>query len=115
MTSPHTVRTVAEVMSSPVVTASPDETVAEAAARMHDRSVGSVVVVDGTRPIGIMTERDVVRLAAAGSAGDGTKVAEWMTADPDCVEPGLGVQEAFASLSEHGYRHIPVVDGDELV
>jgi citrate synthase len=115
VTSPHTVRTVAEVMSSPVVTASPDETVAEAAARMHDRSVGSVVVVDGTRPIGIMTERDVVRLAAAGSAGDGTKVAEWMTADPDCVEPGLGVQEAFASLSEHGYRHIPVVDGDELV
>ena len=35
--------------------------------------------------------------------------------DPDCVEPGLSVQEAFASLSEHGYRHIPVVEGGELV
>ena len=64
--TPHTVRTVAEVMSSPVVVALPDETVAEAATRMNDRTVGSVVVVDGTRPVGILTERDVVRLAAAG-------------------------------------------------
>jgi citrate synthase len=113
--TPHTVRTVSEVMSSPVVTAAPDETVAQIAARMRERTVGSVVVVDGTRPIGILTERDVVRLAAAGPPAGGTKVAEWMTADPDVVEPGLGVQEAFASLSEHGYRHIPVVEGGELV
>jgi citrate synthase len=109
------VRTVAEVMSSPVVTVSPDETVAAAASLMRDRSVGSVVVADGSRPIGILTERDIVRLAAAGPSGDGTKVAEWMTADPDCVEPGLSVQEAFASLGAHGYRHIPVVEGSELV
>src|SRR5918995_2700572 len=60
--TPHTIRTVAEVMSSPVVTAAPDETVAQVAARMNERTVGSVVVVDGTRPIGILTERDVVRL-----------------------------------------------------
>src|SRR4029450_1034144 len=102
-----TVRMVAEVMSSPVVTTSPDDTVADAAALMRDRSVGSVVVVDGARPIGILTERDLVRLAAAGPAGDGTKVGEWMTADPDCVEPGLSVQEAVASLGAHGYSHIP--------
>jgi citrate synthase len=113
--TPHTVRTVAEVMSSPVVTVSPDETVSSAASVMQDRSVGSVVVVDGTRPIGILTERDIVRLAAAGPSGEGTKVAEWMTADPDCVQPGLSVQEAFASLGAHGYRHIPVVDGSGLV
>src|SRR5262245_5914609 len=106
---------VSEVMSSPVVTTSPDDTVADAATLMRDRSVGSVVVVDGERPIGILTERDLVRLAAAGPAGDGAKVGEWMTADPDCVEPGLSVQEAFASLGAHGYRHIPVVEGAELV
>jgi citrate synthase len=113
--TPHTVRTVAEVMSSPVVVALPDETVAQAATRMHDRSVGSVVVVDGNRPIGILTERDVVRLAAAGPSAEATKVGEWMTPDPDCVEPGLSVQEAFVSLEEHGYRHIPVVEGGDLV
>ena len=44
----------------------PDESVADAAARMNERAVGSVVVVDGDRPIGILTERDMVRLAASG-------------------------------------------------
>ena len=115
MTTSHTVRTVADVMSSPVVTALPDETVAVAAARMEERTVGAVVVVDRTRPIGILTERDIVRLAAAGPAAAGLKVAELMTADPDCIAPGVSVQDAFASLTERTYRHLPVVEGDELV
>ncbi len=115
MTPAPTVRTVADVMSSPVVTTPPDETVAAAAALMHDRSLGSVVVVDGDRPIGILTERDIVRMAAAGPSSAGLKVAELMTANPDCVDPTLSVQEAFATLADHGYRHIPVVEGDALV
>ncbi len=115
MTPAPTVRTVADVMSSPVVTALPDETVAAAAARMEASSVGSVVVVDGSRPVGILTERDIVRLAAAGPASAGLKVAELMTAEPDRVTPGVSVQDAFASLTERAYRHLPVVEGDELV
>ena len=59
-------RTVGELMSSPPVTATPSETVAETAARMREHQVGSVVVVDGRRPIGILTERDLIRFAAAG-------------------------------------------------
>jgi citrate synthase len=105
---------VSEVMSSPVVTAEPSETVAEASARMSDHKVGSVVVVDGARPIGILTERDLVRFAAASGDAASTKVSEWMTEDPDTVGPELLVTEAYVSLSEHGYRHIPVVDGGEL-
>lgn len=81
MTPAPTVRTVADVMSSPVVTALPDETVAAAATRMEAGTVGSVVVVEGSRPIGILTERDIVRLAAAGPASAGLKVAEMMTAE----------------------------------
>jgi citrate synthase len=115
MVDSPTVRTVAEVMSSPPVTAVPSETIAEAAARMVERRVGSVIVVDDTRPIGILTERDLVRFGASGAEGSGTKVSEWMTADPDCVGPEVSVQEAFASLAEHGYRHIPVVEGGVLV
>jgi citrate synthase len=106
---------VGELMSAPVATALPDETVAEAATRMRDRKVGSVVVVDGERPIGILTERDLVRWGAAGVDPGASKVAEWMTADPDCVAPDLAVQEAYDSLRAHGYRHIPVVEGDRLV
>src|SRR4051794_29837731 len=110
-----TASTVAEVMSAPPVTAAPSELISEAAARMRDRGVGSVIVVDDERPIGILTERDLVRFGAAGADAGGTKVSEWMTGDPDCVAPDLLVQDAFASLATHGYRHIPVVDGDRLV
>ena len=108
-------RTVAEVMSAPPVTAIPSETLADASSRMRDRGVGSVIVVDGERPIGILTERDLVRFAASGADASGTKVSEWMTEDPDRIGPEVNVQEAFASLASHGYRHIPVVEGDRLV
>jgi len=106
---------VSEIMSTPVVTATSDETVAAAAARMREQSVGSVVVVDGQRATGILTERDLVRLAAGGADPAGDTVAAWMTADPDCVAPDVDATSAFASLAEHGYRHIPVVDGNRLV
>src|SRR5687768_5542254 len=93
------VRTVGELMSSPVVTALPDDTVAAAAARMRDHGVGSLVVVDGDRPVGILTERDLVRWSAAGEDPGASKVAEWMTTDPDTVAPDLSVQEAYDSLA----------------
>ena len=110
------VRTVGELMSSPVVTAQPADTVAEASSRMMDAGVGSVVVVDSTqRAVGILTERDLIRFAAAGEAAAATKVDEWMTADPATVGPDEPVGKAFAWLSEHGYRHIPVVDDDKVV
>jgi citrate synthase len=103
-----------EIMSTPVVTVAPGDPVALAAERMRDQRVGSVVVVDGDRPVGILTERDLVRLTADGTRV-GDDVAAWMTADPDCVAPALDAGEAFASLAEHGYRHIPVVDDGRLV
>src|SRR3954454_8563913 len=106
-------RTVADVMSQPVVTAQPAETLAVAADRMRERRVGSVVVIDhDDRAIGILTERDMIRLAAAGSDSSTAKVSEWMTTDPDTIGPDVDVYAAFANLAEHGYRHIPVVDND---
>jgi citrate synthase len=112
--APDAKRTVADIMSHPVVTATADDTVSAAARRMRTEGVGSVVVVDGERAIGILTERDLVRLAGAGADG-GARVADWMTADPDHVAPDAEAAAAFASLAEHGYRHIPVVDDGRLV
>jgi citrate synthase len=107
--------TVADIMSRPVVTAGVDDKIAEAAARMREQRVGSVVVVDGPRPVGILTERDLVRIAAAGVDTGTATVRDWMTPNPDSVGPHVDAVAAFASLSQHGYRHIPVVDGDEVV
>ncbi len=108
---PPTVRMVAEVMSSPVVTTSPDDTVADAATRCATgRSARSSSSTASARSASSPSATSSAS-ASVGPAGDGAKVGEWMTADPDSVAPGLSVQEAFASLAEHGYRHIPVVDG----
>ena len=108
-------RTVSEVMSSPVVKANPDETIAEVASRMTDRKVGSVVVADGDRPVGILTERDLVRFSGVGIDPSTAKVSEWMTADPDTVTPETEVAKAFGALAERGYRHMPVVSDGNLV
>jgi len=96
-------RTVADVMSHPVVTAQPAETLAVAADRMRERRVGSVVVIDhDNRAIGILTERDMIRLAAAGSDSSTAKVSEWMTGDPDTIGPDIEARAAFSLLSEKG-------------
>src|SRR3954464_11293528 len=97
------VRTVAEVMSTDPVTAVPSETIAEAAARMADHRVGSVIVVDGERPIGILTERDLVRFGASAAQSEGTKGPEGMTGLRACIGAAVPVHGAFASLAEHGY------------
>lgn len=108
---------VAGIMSRPVVTARRDATVTEAAGLMKESRVGSVVVVDGPvgdRAVGILTERDLVRSTAAG-ASPTDSVESWMTPGPVTVGPDEEISGAFARLSEHGFRHIPVVDGEELV
>ncbi len=102
-------------MSSPVLTVPPTELLGAAAARMEERKVGSVVVVDAGRPVGILTERDILRSAASGSAASADTVSQWMTGDPYTVPSDLEVVQAWKTLSEKGYRHIPVVDGGELV
>ena len=89
MPATSTVRTVAEVMSSPASPPCSSETVAEASrSGWPSTKTGSVVVVDGERPIGILTERDLVRFGAAGAAAaghEGQRVDD--RAEPDCVAP----------------------------
>lgn len=108
-------RTVSDIMAHPVATVTASQSVAAAAALMRERGVGSVVVVDGERPIGILTERDVVRFASAGADAAGAKVFDWMTHKPDTVHPDEEVARAFRRLLERGYRHIPVVTDDQLI
>jgi citrate synthase len=113
VSSPVLVR---ELMSSPVVTASPAQAVASAADAMVLAGVGSVVVVgDPGLPVGILTERDLVRASASGVDTRAVTVGEWMTAAPDTVEPTVSIDIALDTLARRGYRHIPVVDDGELV
>ncbi|MBW3574181.1 MAG: citrate synthase [Actinobacteria bacterium] len=108
-------RAVADLMSTPPVTALPEESMADVAVRMDKEGVSCVVVVAGDRPVGIVTERDVVRFAASGDDPATTPVRRWMTEGPDVVEPTSEAGEVIARLDERGYRHVPVVDGGRLV
>src|SRR5947199_4879976 len=107
-------RTVADAMTAPAFTADPTETLEEVARRMHEHGVGSVVVTEANRPIGILTERDLLRAAAGGAEPATAAAGDWMTLDPQCVSPDVTIDEAWERLATHRYRHIPVVTGGEL-
>ena len=103
-----------DLMNTSVVTATPDTTVAEAAAGMVRARVGSVVVLQGSFLAGILTERDVLRAAASGENLFMSTVAEWMTADPKALSPDASPEEAAQVMLLNGFRHLPVVDGRQV-
>jgi CBS domain-containing protein len=106
---------VRDLMSAPAVTCDPETTLTDAARQMSEAEIGSVIVVRSTKVAGILTERDLLRASAAGCSPDTEPVHLWMTANPDALSPEEEASAAWASLSHHHYRHLPVVDGDELV
>jgi citrate synthase len=102
-------------MTPDPLTAPPGTPLAEAAASMRERGVGSVIVADETRVLGILTERDLVRAAADGAHPTDATVDRWMTADPVTFAPDGDVTHALDQMMERHFRHIPIVDGDKLV
>ena len=102
-----------EIMSRDVLCVDASTTLVDAAARMHGRRVGAIVVLDGKRLVGILTERDVLRAVATGQV-EGT-VGDAMTASPDTIEPDESSGQAAALMIHGGFRHLPVVAGDDVV
>jgi CBS domain-containing protein len=89
-------------------------TCAEAARCMRDAAVGSLVVVDDGRPIGMVTDRDlVVRVMAPGAAAGLVLVREVMTDKPAFVSAEREVSVALDVMRELAVRRIPVVDQDQ--
>ncbi len=72
-------------------------------------------MVDGREVVGIITEHDIVRAIAEESDPEQTLVRSAMTESPDTVPANLSVREAASWLLETGYRHLPVMDGGELL
>lgn len=89
--------------------------VADAAEALIADAVGGLAVVADRNLIGIITERDVVRCIATGADAEGEAVADWMSDAPDTFSPDVDVEEAAAWLLEVGYRHMPVMEGGEIL
>ena len=101
-------------MSRGLLAVEPGLPLTEVAQRMVARDVGAALVVEGERLLGILTERDVLRAAADGIR-DETTVADWMTRDPETMEPDEPIRQAAVLMIHGGYRHMPIVEGERLV
>ena len=110
-------RLVRDIMKRrPPVVARSEETVQVAAARMTEQACGSVLVYDGDELCGIFTERDLVtRVVGRGLDPSKTRLAEVMTRGPDCIGSTETAREALRRMDEFGYRHLPVVEGGQVL
>lgn len=99
-----------------VVTASPEATVAAAVQLMNERNVGAVCVVEDGKLCGIFTERDVLRRVIDGCLDpDTTPLFDVMTRQLTVIGPNATVTDALAAVNSRNCRHLPVLEGDELV
>ena len=104
-----------DVMTPDVVTLSSEASVGDAAKVMVRGGFGSVVIVQGRMLLGILTERDVLRAAAAEDDLRAAPVERWMTPEPDTALPDLDTEEAVSLMLSRGFRHLPVVLDGELL
>jgi CBS domain-containing protein len=104
-----------EIYRDEVFSIGATDTLGEAARRMRANEVSALVVLDGERCVGIITERDLTRAVAAKAWAETAPVVEYMTDRPITITPETGVREAAAEMLETEVRHLPVGIGGHLV
>lgn len=100
---------VGDIMQPDVLTTFPEESLTDAATRMRDYGVGSLVVMEGEDMVGVITERDLLAATADGLAPRVTPVSAYMAEGPVVAEPAMEAAEAAALMVGHEIRHLPVV------
>lgn len=112
-----TVKHILSEKGAKVVTISPTASLADAAKLLAERRIGALVVTGaGERVVGIVSERDIVRIMAArGAAGLGISLTDVMTRKVVTCEPSATVGSVMEQMTAGKFRHLPVVDGEKLV
>lgn len=109
---------VAEILKSKggdVFSVAPDTTLSTACAEMDGRRVGALIVCDGERVVGVVSERDVVKAVAAdGTASLGKPVSDYMTRNVIFAEPGETVAILMERMTDRRIRHLPVLKDSRL-
>jgi CBS domain-containing protein len=106
-----TAELVKDVMRPGVVAVRPDASLVEAAQLMRAQDIGDVVVADGQRVVGMLTDRDItVRAVAEGTDPLTVSAGSVCTPDPVTVAPDDPVSAAVALMRAHGVRRLPVVE-----
>jgi sulfide:quinone oxidoreductase len=102
--------TVAAVMSTDPLLVAPEDTLGEVAEKMRARDLGSVLVAENGRLVGILTSRDLLRAFAGRVHPSEARVREWMTAEPVTVSAATPIAAAVTLMTEYGFHHLPVVE-----
>jgi CBS domain-containing protein len=106
---------IADAMTVRVVSVRPEELVQVAIARMLEENVGAVVVCEAERLVGIFTERDVLRLAGEGTAFGELRIGDVMTTRVLTLTPDVDVTDAARLMRDRKIRHVPVVEGENVL
>jgi CBS domain-containing protein len=104
-----------DVMTPNPRTISPDDSIQNAARVMRDEDTGVVPVVENGRPVGVVTDRDIVVRAVADGDQPNQSVRDIISTRLVSVSPDMSTQEASELMSEHQVRRLPVVENDHLV
>lgn len=112
----HSIRSVLEAKGSNVYSIDPGATVLDAARVMNERHIGALVVTEGPRLLGIITERDVLnRVVATQLEPNRTFVRDVMSAPVVVCEPEASRSQCRAMMTDRRVRHLPVIDRGKLV
>jgi len=110
--------TISEILShkgSTVWTVTPDVTVFDAIQMMADKNVGALLVTENNKLVGIISERDYTRkVIVKGKSSKTTAVREILSSHVIHVTPSSTVQECMRLMTDHHFRHLPVLDGDRI-
>ena len=106
---------IGEVMTQGVVTAESGDSLHSVGELMRDRNVGSVVVCERGRPVGVITDRDLALVVVADGVEAGELVGAHASRPLVTGEAQWDIEEAVAVMVQHRIRRLPVTDGDELV
>ncbi len=110
---PRGAMTVSKLLIEGIETAGPSATAEALAMRLAEVGIGSIVIEEEMRPVGIVTDRDIaVRVAARDRPADEVTAAEIMTEDPVTVRDDAGLFAVTETMREHGVRRMPVVNDE---
>ena len=111
-----TLKQLLEAKGRNVYSITPDARVFDALKLMADKSVGALIVTDGGRIAGILSERDYARkVILHGKSSHDLQVRDIMTSKVITVHPGQTVEECMALMTEKRIRHLPVTEGERLI
>jgi CBS domain-containing protein len=112
----HTVREILQKKGMNVRSVAPQDSVLRALEVMAEHEIGGVVVLDGDKLVGILTERDYARrVVLLGRASRELPVMEIMTKDVVCVTPERTIEECMALMTEKRVRHLPVLEQNMVI